>query len=78
MIAELDCVALTADLPEHGLATGDVGAVVHVYKDGREFMVEFTTFDGKTVALAKVTANQIRALAHNEIHHARVLHSAAH
>jgi hypothetical protein len=71
MIKELDCVALTVALPEHGLAAGDVGAVVHVYKDERAFQVEFTTYDGTTVALAKVTVDQIRALARNEIHHAR-------
>ena len=28
MIRELDCVVLTADLPEYGLKRGDVGAVV--------------------------------------------------
>ena len=71
MIAELDCVALTADLPEHGLTAGDVGAVVHVYKGGKSFMVEFTTFDGSTVAVARVSASQIRSLSRNEIHHAR-------
>jgi hypothetical protein len=71
MIKELDCVALKVALPEHGLATGDVGAVVHVYQDGRAFQVEFTTYDGTTVAMAKVTADQIRPLARNEIHHAR-------
>jgi hypothetical protein len=71
MIAELDCVALTVNLPEHGLTAGDVGAVVHVYKGGESFMVEFTTFEGSTVAVAKVTATQIRPLLHNEIHHAR-------
>jgi hypothetical protein len=71
MIAELDCVALTANLPEHGLAAGDVGAVVHVYKGGQSFMVEFTTFDGSTVAVTKVSAAQIRPLSRNEIHHAR-------
>ena len=60
MIAELDCVALTVDLPEYGLAAGDVGAVVHVYKGAKGFMVEFTTFDGKTVAVAKVSADQVR------------------
>ena len=43
MIKELDCVALAADLPEHGLAVGDVGAVVHVYEGGRSYQVEFTT-----------------------------------
>ena len=71
MFKELDCVALNVALPEHGLAAGDVGAVVHVYGEGRAFTVEFTTFNGKTVALAKVSADQIHPLAPNEIHHAR-------
>jgi hypothetical protein len=30
MISELDSVALTVNLLEHGLTAGDVGAVVHV------------------------------------------------
>jgi len=71
MIAELDCVALTVDLPEHGLTAGDVGAVMHVYKGDKSFMVEFTTFDGSTVAVTKVSAAQIRSLSGNEIHHTR-------
>ena len=77
MIKELDCVALKVALPEHGLAAGDVGAVVHVYGEGRGCMVEFTTFDGKTVALTKVSPDQIRPLAPNEIHHARAFDLAA-
>ncbi len=76
MIAELDCVALTVDVPEHGLAAGDVGSVVHVYKGGKSFMVEFTTFDGTTVAVAKVSDSQIRSLSRQEIHHARPLAQA--
>jgi hypothetical protein len=71
MISELDTVALTVKLPEHGLAAGDVGAVVHVYKGGKSFMVEFTTFDGSTVAVTKLSDAQIRPLSPNEIHHAR-------
>jgi hypothetical protein len=71
MIAELDSVALTVNLPEHGLTAGDVGAVVHVYNGGTSFMVEFTTFDGSTVAVTKVSDAQIRPLSSNEIHHAR-------
>jgi len=71
MIKELDCIALTTDLPSYGLAAGDVGAVVHVYEGGRSYQVEFTTFDGKTVALAKVSSDQIRPLGNREIHHAR-------
>ena len=71
MIAELDSVALTVDLPKHGLAASDVGAVVHVYKGGKGFMAEFTTFGGSTVAVAKVSDAQIRPLSPNDIHHAR-------
>lgn len=71
MIAELDCRALTADLPEYGLAAGDVGAVVQVHNGGKNFMVEFTTFDGSTVAVTKVSAAQIRPLSRKGIHHAR-------
>lgn len=77
MIAELDCVALNVNLPEHGLAVDDVGAVVHVFSDGRAFMVEFTTYDGDTVALVKLLPRQIRKLARNEIHHARSVELAA-
>jgi len=71
MIAELDSVALTVNLPEHGLTARDVGAVVHVYTGGKRFMVEFTTFDGSTVAVTKVSDAHIRPLSRNEIHHAR-------
>ena len=31
---ELELVVLKRDIPEHGLARGDVGTVVHVYADG--------------------------------------------
>ena len=78
MISELDCVALTANLPEHGLTAGDVGAVVHVYKGGKSFAVEFTTFDGSTIAVTKVSAAQIRPLSRNEIHHARPFEPVVH
>jgi hypothetical protein len=78
VIKELDCVALTMNLPEYGLAAGDVGAVVHVYKNGRAFQVEFTTYDETTVAVAKVAATQIRPLARNEVHHARAIDLAVH
>ena len=71
MIAELDSVALTVNLPEHALAAGDVGAVVHVYDGGKNYMFEFTTFDGSTVAVTKVSGDQVRPLLPNEIHHAR-------
>ena len=40
-INELDAVALTCDLPEFGLKTGDVGTAVLVHGDGTAFEVEF-------------------------------------
>jgi hypothetical protein len=48
MVKELDTVALTHDISEYGLERGDVGAVVHCYKDGFAFEVEFVTADEKT------------------------------
>ena len=78
MIAELDCVALNVDLPENGLTVDDVGTVVHVFNHARAFMVEFTTYDGDTIALIKLAADQVRPLARNEIHHTRLVEMTAH
>lgn len=76
MIKELDCVALATDLPDYGLVVEDVGAVVHVFEGDRSYQAEFTTFDGRTVAVAKLSADQIRPLGDKEIHHARAFESA--
>ena len=43
MIRELDTVVLSRDFPEQGLNRGDIGAVVHCYKAGNGFEVEFIT-----------------------------------
>ncbi|MCY7276926.1 MAG: DUF4926 domain-containing protein [Phormidesmis sp. CAN_BIN44] len=40
-LQELDVVALTHNLPEHGLKQSDRGAIVHVYPNGHTFEVEF-------------------------------------
>lgn len=37
MIAELDRVVLTADLPEHSLRAGDLGTVVLVHRGGEGY-----------------------------------------
>lgn len=65
------------DRPEHGLVAGDVGAVVHVLKNGKGYVVEFTTFRGDTVAVVTVSPDQIRPIHPNEVYHARRLESAA-
>jgi hypothetical protein len=72
-IKEHERVVLTAPIPEEGLETGDVGTVVHVYRDGRAYEVEFTTLAGKTAAVATVEASQVRPVSQSEITHAREL-----
>ena len=76
MIEELATVALTRDVPEHGLEAGDLGAVVMIYKDAGgscEYEVEFVTLDGRTLALLTVPADAIRPVRAREIAHARAV-----
>jgi len=73
MIKEHDRVVLRKEIPEQGLKAGDVGTVVHVYKKGEAFEVEFVTLDGETVAIATLVASQIRPVQRKEITHARLL-----
>jgi hypothetical protein len=74
-IKELDPVALTCDLPEHGLKQGDVGTAVLVHGAGEAFEVEFVGYDGHTVAIATLERNQVRPLRGSDIPHARELAS---
>jgi Domain of unknown function (DUF4926) len=70
MIRELDCVVLTADLPEHGLKRGDVGAVVLAHEPAG-YEVEFVTLDGETVAIVSLAPEQVRPIGRREIACAR-------
>jgi hypothetical protein len=56
MIQELDDVILTYDLPKYGLASGDIGTVVLLHKEGKGYEVEFTALDGETIAIVTLTA----------------------
>lgn len=76
LIHELDAIALTRDLPAHGLVRGDVGAVVLVHGGGTAFEVEFVGYDGHTVALVTLERSQVRPLRANDVPHARELASA--
>jgi hypothetical protein len=73
MIAELDTVVLTQDLPEQGLREGDLGTVVMIYKDNAAYEVEFVTLDGETVSVATLIPTQIREIKKGEMPHARNL-----
>jgi len=61
-IALLTTVVLERDLPEHGLARGDVGAVVEIYEDGA-FEVEFVRASGRTQALVELAREDVRLVA---------------
>lgn len=73
MIRELETVVLVRDLEGCALKEGDVGAVVHCYADGSHFEVEFITGEGKTVAVASLSGDDIRPMYREEILHVRSL-----
>ncbi|MBI4201394.1 MAG: DUF4926 domain-containing protein [Chloroflexi bacterium] len=66
MIKELDVVALTVDLPDHGLEKGAIGTVVWVYPN-QACEVEFLDVQGYTVALVILTFAQVRPLSASEV-----------
>lgn len=61
------------DIPEDGLQAGDVGTVVHIYRQGEAFEVEFMTLDGGTVAVVTLLSSQIRSVSKRDITHVREL-----
>jgi hypothetical protein len=60
-------------VPNERLEISDVGTVVHVYGDGKDFEIEFMTLDGHTAAAATVQASAVRAVTSREITHSREL-----
>ncbi len=72
MIAELDRVILTEDMPTYGLQAGDIGTVVLIHRGGEGYEVEFTALDGETLAITSVFAAQVRPALPHEMPHVRV------
>jgi len=77
VIRELDALVLTHDIDEYGLKQGDIGAVVHCYRDGAAFEVEFVTAEGRTIALLTLTQADIRLISSRDVLHVRELAQAA-
>ena len=73
MIKEHDRVVLNTSVPAEGLEQGDVGTVVHVYKDGEAYEVEFVAGDGHTGAVVTLEAAQVRPISPRDITHIREL-----
>ena len=73
MIKEHERVVLTAPVPALGLEAGDVGTVVHVYRDGEAYEVEFVTLEGRTAAVLTLEASQVRPVSKRDMAHVREL-----
>jgi hypothetical protein len=74
-MSELETVALTTDLPAHGLKKGDIGAIVEIY--GRDAVeVEFVTGSGHTQALITLGIDHIRPVGPKDILAVRQLDAA--
>ncbi len=71
MVKELDPVILTRNVPEHGLVSGDVGTVVHLYDGGAAYEVEFIGPGGRTIALLTLLPTDVREPVDDEVLHAR-------
>ena len=76
MIKEHERVVLTTPVLDSGLEAGDVGTVVHVYKDGQAYEVEFVTLDGHTAAVLTLEVSQVRPVTRRDITHTRELSAA--
>ena len=71
MLAEHSIVVLDSDMPDAGLHAGDVGAIVHVHKQGKAYEVEFVDGDGTTIALMTLDASKVRPIGPGELLHTR-------
>jgi hypothetical protein len=65
----LGVVALVKDLPEEGLVRGQVGTVVESWAPD-VYEVEFSDSDGKTYAMAALSADLLMRLHHEPVHQA--------
>jgi hypothetical protein len=71
MIREHDSVVLTRELPAAGLVAGDVGVVVHVYREGEAFEVEFVSYGGRTLSVETLEAASVRRVGTRDVPHVR-------
>jgi len=76
MFEELEIFVLLRNTPEFGLHEGDVGAIVHSYKEGELYEVEFVKGKGETIDVITSYSTDIRTIEQNEILHVREIKAA--
>ena len=62
----LDTVVLDRNLPDHGLRSGDLGAVVQGYEPDC-LDIEFVTASGKTQALVTLNVSDVRPVQDSDL-----------
>jgi hypothetical protein len=72
-LKDADLVALRRPVASHGLVAGDVGTVLHVYKGGEAYEVEFGTADGRTIAVITMPRDELEPVSGAQILHVRQL-----
>ena len=76
MFDEHTQVVLKRPLPSLSLEPGDVGVVVHTYRNGAAYEVEFQSLDGNTIGVATVEAADLRQASGRAVLHERELLAA--
>ena len=76
MIKELDQIVINKDYKEYGIEKGDVGTVVHIYKDFQGFEIEFVSGTDRTFGVYTIKGEDVRSMKQSEILHIRELHTA--
>lgn len=72
----LDVVVLRADVPEHGLRRGDLGAVAEVFSP-EAVAVEFVAASGRTQALVTLRPEDLREVGDDDLVAVRPISSSA-
>jgi hypothetical protein len=76
VIKEHERIVLTGPVADSKLEAGDVGTVIHVYRDGQAYEVEFVALDGHTAAVLTLEASQVRPVNSRDLTHTRELSAA--
>ena len=76
MFKLLDTVVLTRDVPDAGLRSGDLGAIVEIYGPDA-FEVEFVAASGRTQALVTLADSDLRLVDDHDLVSVRSLEQAA-
>lgn len=71
-IKELERVVLTADFPDDGLRSGDVGTAVHVYESGSA-EIEVVLPTGTSLAVVTARPGQFRRMGPGDVPHVRTV-----